>query len=64
MISIIYFKLWLIVIKSLCCIGVYLVLGLIGWYDVELKCLYYDCEVYKDVNVIRVVMITNVPYYE
>ena len=42
MIPILYFKLCLIVIKSLCCIGVCLVLELIGWYDVELNCLDYD----------------------
>ena len=41
-IHIIYFKLWLIVIKSWCCKGVCLVLGLIGWYVIELKCLDYD----------------------
>ena len=43
MILIIYFKLWLIVFKSWCCIGVWLLLQFIGWYDVELRCL--DCEV-------------------
>ena len=44
-IPILYFKLWLIVIKSRCCIGVCLVLGFKGWYYVELKFLDYDCEV-------------------
>ena len=66
-IPILYFKLWLIVIKSWCCIGVCLVLGLIGCYDVELKCLDYVwfvrcwliCKRYKDGE-----GFTNVPYYE
>ena len=51
---------------SWCCIGVYLVLGLIGWYDVELKCLNYDlwgvglrCKCYKDDE-----WFTNVPYHD
>ena len=57
-------QLWLIVINSWCCIGVCLVLRLIGWYDVELKCLDYDlwgvvlsCKFYKDGE-----WFTNVPY--
>ena len=66
MISIIYFKMWLIVIKSWCCIGVCLVLGLIGWYDVKSKWLDYGfwgfvlrCKCYKDGE-----WVANVPYYE
>ena len=66
MVPIFYFKLWLIVIKSWYGIGVWLVLGLIGFYDVELKCLDYDlwgvvlrCTCYKDGE-----WFTNVPYYK
>ena len=65
-IPIFYFKLWLIVIKSWCCIGLCLVLGLIGLCDVELKCLDYDlwgvglmCKCYKDGK-----WFTNVPYHD
>ena len=64
MISILYFKLWLIVIKSLFDIGVCLVLGLIGWYDIELKCLEYVARLIKVYIYIRMVMTTNVPYYD
>lgn len=39
-------------------------LGLIGMYDVEFKFLDYVCDVYYDLNFIRMVMLTNVPYYE
>ena len=65
-IPILYFKLWLIVIKSWCCIEVCLKLGWIGWYDVELKCLDYDlwgvgliCKCYKDGE-----WFTNVPFHD
>ena len=37
-------------------------LGLIVWYDVEFKCLDYGCEVDYDVNFIRMVIFTDVPY--
>ena len=37
-------------------IGIFLVLGLIGWYNDELKCLDYDCDLLaQDVNFIRMV---------
>ena len=39
-------------------------LRLIGMYDVEFKCLDYVCDVDYDINFIRMVMLTNVPYYE
>ena len=65
-IPIIYFKLWLIIIKSWGCIGVCLVLGLIGWHDIELGCVDFDswgvclrCKCYKDGE-----WFSNVPYYE
>ena len=55
MIHILYFKLWLIVIKSWCCIEVCLVVGLKGLYNVELKCPDYDCEeLAYEINVIRI----------
>ena len=40
----VYFQLWLIMVESWYYIEACVVLGLIGWYDVELKYLDY-CEV-------------------
>ena len=47
MISIIYFELWLFLIKQWCYIGEILVLGFIGWYDVELTFVDYAVRLIK-----------------